>query len=159
MDASTWANFISGGSFVVAVLALMLAWNSQRKAEAAGNAADRSAHAQERMARALELQAIARAKASAEPEVAWQLVHHGGDRYLLENVGTATAFDVMVTAPEGLWFRPPENDVEDLAPRASTTFTAARSLGTHDDTITVAWSDHSGGEHRRTWHRPLPPKG
>jgi hypothetical protein len=169
MESTTWSNAIAAGALAVALVGYAdgrvrtnrnerETREARERADRATAAADRSAHAQERMARALELQSIARAQAAAEPEVAWQLKHHGGDRYLLENVGTATAFDVMVKAPEGLIFRAPSPDIEDLPPRGSTTFMAVRTFGTRDDTITVQWADHSGSEHRQTWQRALPPK-
>jgi len=110
------------------------------------------------MAKALESAQQAAARDAPTPRPAWQLTHHGGDTYLLENVGDATAYDVDVQAPPDLPFRArtplPANE---LAPQQVIQFMAVRTLGTKDDTMTVVWSDVSGSQ-RQEWLRPLPPK-
>lgn len=83
------------------------------------------------------------------------MTHHGGDMYLLTNVGSATAHNVTLSADDSLpLIEPPEG--VDLRPDEGATFGAAPSFGTVDRTVTVHWEDPAGGEH--DWRYPLPPK-
>ena len=85
--------------------------------------------------------------------VRWTLVHHDGDRYMLTNEGDATARDVTISAHESL----PIGDlppVQDVPPHRVLSFLAARTIGTSDSTIMVAWTDDG---QMRTWKYPLPP--
>jgi hypothetical protein len=87
--------------------------------------------------------------------VGWTMRNHGGDTYVLENVGDATAERVTLTADESMIFNPPE--VVDVAPGDAISFMAALSLATRDSTITVKWSE-PGTADMRTWKYPLPPR-
>lgn len=94
---------------------------------------------------------------AAEPEhVRWSLTHHDGDRYKLENIGTATAYDTEVTGHETLIGPDRFTGGPTLLPGEALTFLAALSLATADSTITVRWSDSEGGEPEETWRYPLP---
>lgn len=81
--------------------------------------------------------------------------NHGGDTYVVENVGDALAEKVTVKADESMIFNPPA--VVDLAPGEALSFMAALSLGTRDSTITVEWLQ-PGSADVRTWRYPLPPR-
>lgn len=87
--------------------------------------------------------------------VEWNMTHHEGDSYLLQNTGSATASAVAVSAaPEShMIFREP--DVSDLGPGEALTFIAARSMATSDSTMSVTWME-KGQE--RSWRYPLPPR-
>jgi hypothetical protein len=87
--------------------------------------------------------------------VRWTMRNHGGDTYIVENIGDATAEGVTLTADESMIFNPPE--VVDVAPGEAVTFMAALSLATRDSTITVEWSER-GSDDMRTWKYPLPPR-
>ena len=95
--------------------------------------------------------------ASAPPErVSWSLTHFQGDKYMLENVGTATALDVQLSADETL-LQPGEWPHEDrMRPADSLTFMAAMTFGTRDSTITVTWTTEDGEPD--AWRYPLPPR-
>lgn len=163
MEASTWANVLAGVALVGTVVGFLFnraaAKGAGDEARRATAAAERAAAAQERLAQAAEEDAARHAQAAPEPEVAWRLAHHNGDTYLLENVGTATAYNVLVTVPERVIFRPPPEDpVDKMGPRDSTTFMAVLTMGASDDRVTVSWEASPGAVPRETWSRPLPPK-
>lgn len=89
--------------------------------------------------------------------VAWSLVHHAGDTYLLENIGDATAFDVALSADETLLTQGEWKRADEVKSGEAITFMAVRTLGTRDSTITVQWKA-DGGDDVETWRYPLPPR-
>ena len=95
--------------------------------------------------------------AAAVPErVAWSLTHFQGDTYMLENVGTGVAHDVVVSADETL-LQPGEWPREEtMRPSDNVTFMAVLTFGTRDSTITVTWNNDDGEPD--TWRYPLPPR-
>jgi hypothetical protein len=131
-------------AFVVSLVALGLsglaAWSGHRQAVAAE-----------------EQVAIMRAdQAAAATKPRWLLEHHSGDRYILTNCGTASAYDVVAEGANLIRILNfPDSPV--LAPTDSVTFLASMSLQRSDGRVTVRWSDEPGGE-PKTWTRPLPPK-
>jgi hypothetical protein len=146
------------------------------EAERADAAAERSERAaalsidtMERIAEAIENVgrgrfAVATVGAAAEhPRVRWSLRHFENDAYLLENVGTATAQDVTISAHESLRLyglpqrEPGPVSAPSVGPDAVVNFMASASYGTRDTTITVQWRDNEAGE-MHTWKYPLPPK-
>lgn len=90
------------------------------------------------------------------PSVRWSLVHHQGDAYRLENVGSAEADDVSVAAHRTMILRAPEPQA--LRPGEALTFIAARSMATSDSTITVRWATRGNAE-EQSWRYPLPMRG
>ncbi len=87
--------------------------------------------------------------------VSWSLTYRNGDTYLLTNVGTATAYDVSVSAHKTMLLRPPT--AQNLEPSEALTFVAARSIATSDSTITAQWSEDGVGD-TKIWKYPLPPR-
>lgn len=90
-------------------------------------------------------------------KVIWALTHFQGDKYLLENKGDMSAFDVLLSADEtllqpGEWPRADETKPGDVIQ-----FMAARTMGTRDSTITVRWRNDPEGD-EQTWRYPLPPR-
>lgn len=80
--------------------------------------------------------------------------------YVVQNTGTATAYEVHVNVPGAVSFDPPTGELElpsTLAPRESLTFGAVLAWGS-DDMAVVSWVNTEGSEHRETWRRPLPPE-
>jgi hypothetical protein len=122
----------------------------------AAEAADRSASAMERMAVAMEQRAINDERHAPTASAAWQLEHYQRDAYLLSNAGRGTAYDVRVE-PGDHMFTDNLPDGATIAPGGAARFLAGSSLATRDDTMTVTWSNHPGGE-RLAWTRPLPPR-
>ena len=139
---------------------------AQQTADDAAEAANRPAAASEslaaateRMAKALEREARTAAREGPIPQAAWTLAHNQGDTYLLNNVGTAVAYDVhvdtgdmVVRVPSGTWPR------AEMSPDDAMKVLAVRTMGTKDDTVTVTRASEPGGSERHTWTRPLPPK-
>lgn len=85
----------------------------------------------------------------------WKLEHHQGDRYRLENVGSAVADAVQVAADDTL----PVSHIQggpDLGPGEALTFMAAPTMATTDSTVTVAWM--AGDHEEQVWQYPLPPR-
>jgi len=95
---------------------------------------------------------------SPTPRMAWSLTHFQGDKYMLTNVGDATAYNVQVSAHESVHKHGEWAERDQLRPGEATTFMAVRTMGTTDSTITVEWSDEPGGEERESWRYPLPPR-
>ena len=90
--------------------------------------------------------------------VKWSLRHFSGDKYIVENIGDATAYNVVVSAHESL-LQPGEwPRAEQLGPGEGLDFFAVRTLGTVDATITVTWSPTEDPEDADTWRYPLPPR-
>lgn len=89
--------------------------------------------------------------------VRWKLSHHAGDTYALENIGTATAFGVSVTAHESLMLPNAVQGGPDLRPGEALTFMAVLSFSTSDTTITTHWRDLDDvAVEQQTWRYPLP---
>jgi hypothetical protein len=86
--------------------------------------------------------------------VKWSLRHHGGDTYILENVGGAKALGVTVSGHETLLGPNRVTGGPDLGPGEALTFMAGVVLGTQDTTITVDWTDEAGTPSE--WRYPLP---
>lgn len=90
--------------------------------------------------------------------VKWSLRHFSGDKYILENVGDATAYNVEVSAHESL-LQPEEwPSAEMLGPNENLTFYAVRTLGTSDATISVSWTPTEDPDEPGIWRYPLPPR-
>lgn len=95
----------------------------------------------------------------AQPaRVKWSLKHFGGDKYILENHGDATAHNVQVSAHESLLQVGEWPAAEKVGPNEAMTFMAARTLGTSDSTITVTWTPTEDPDEAATWRYPLPPR-
>lgn len=94
------------------------------------------------------------------PHARWELAHHQGDRYILENVGNATAYDTQVTAHESMRGPVDLQGDRDVPPDGALTFIATRTLGTTDSTITVTWKPcpDTTDDEREIWKYPLPAK-
>lgn len=93
--------------------------------------------------------------AGPAPKVRWSMRNHGGDTYIVENVGDARAERVEVTAHETMMLRAPAPT--DIDPGEAMQFLAVRTLGTQDSTITVQWSQPGDAEVHQ-WRYPLPPR-
>lgn len=97
------------------------------------------------------------AVSSRPASVRWQLRHHSGDTYALENIGDATAYGVSVTGHDSLMGPDHIQGGPVIQPGEALTFMAALVLATADSTITVRWrdaDDDAGAE--QTWRYPLP---
>jgi hypothetical protein len=90
--------------------------------------------------------------------VKWSLRHFSGDKYILENVGDATAYNVEVSAHESLMQPREWPSAERLGPNENLTFMAVRTLGTSDATIAVSWTPTEDPEEPGVWRYPLPPR-
>jgi hypothetical protein len=89
--------------------------------------------------------------------VRWKLSHHAGDTYALENIGTATAFAVSVSAHESLMLANSVQGGPELNPGEALTFMAVLTYDTSDTTITTRWRDSvDATAEQRTWRYPLP---
>lgn len=89
--------------------------------------------------------------------VRWKLSHHGGDAYVLENIGSATAFGVKVSGHESLIGPQNVQGGPDLNPAEALTFIAALVLATSDTTITTRWRESAdAAAEEQTWRYPLP---
>jgi hypothetical protein len=89
--------------------------------------------------------------------VRWQLRHHAGDTYALENIGDATAYAVSVAGHKSLIGPDRVQGGPEVQPGEAITFMATLVLATSDSTITVHWrdiDDESADE--KTWRYPLP---
>lgn len=89
--------------------------------------------------------------------VKWSLKWFDGDRYMLENIGTATAYDVELSAHETMGLVGVEGDPT-LEPDDSVTFYAAVDMETEDTRIRVSWRPAPDAE-PKTWSRALPARG
>jgi hypothetical protein len=87
--------------------------------------------------------------------VRWSLARQTGDTYILENIGTATATAIEVSADESLPLLSVSELPEELKADEALTFMAAPTLATSDMTITVSWVTE-GGATREEWRYPLP---
>lgn len=90
--------------------------------------------------------------------VKWSLRHFSGDKYILENVGDATAYNVEVSAHESLMQPEEWPSAEKLGPNENLTFYAARTFGTSDATIAVSWTPTEDPDDAGLWRYPLPPR-
>jgi hypothetical protein len=89
--------------------------------------------------------------------VRWQLRHHAGDTYALENIGGATAYAVSVTGHESLIGPDHIQGGPEIRPGEAVTFMAVLVLATSDSTITVHWRDIDDEvADEKTWRYPLP---
>jgi hypothetical protein len=96
---------------------------------------------------------------TGQVKVAWSLHHFSGDKYILENRGGATAFNVQLSAHESLMTTRDWPRVQDVHPGEGVTFIALRTMGTSDSTITVQWADSDDEDAaRKVWRYPLPPR-
>lgn len=144
----------------------MLTWRGQKQdRQIAQNTATRA----EAAARLTEgytsrvvvaLEAMAQREASSTGQatpavVRWSLRRQAGDTYILENVGTASAERIQVTADDSLPLLSMSVLPERLGPDEALSFMAAPSLGTSDFTITVEWVT-AGDDVPRQWRYPLP---
>lgn len=87
------------------------------------------------------------------PKVKWSMSRVGGERYLVENKGDATARDVHVEGHESLGGLLDVQGGPHLAPGEALTFIAAPSMATTDMTITVSWTNPDGT--LGNWKYPL----
>jgi hypothetical protein len=166
-----WELSVSIVSVVIAGLALLEAIQSRRKAERsarsadaaavkAAEAAERSASAAERSADALQRSAaISEADARRSEEVTWSLKHFQGDTYILKNESRTPAHSVLITTGDLMAVRG-ELEHELIDGEGYTQFTAARVMGTTDDSVTVTWLSSPAGTDpdakRQVWRHPLP---
>lgn len=91
--------------------------------------------------------------ATVAARVKWSMRHHGGDTYIVENVGDVVAHGVELSSDPTLGMVGVTGG-PDVAPGEAMTFLAALTFDTRDSTITVAWDNPDGtsGE----WRYPLP---
>lgn len=151
----TWTIIGNIATTVGVVASIILGVRAERAAARRSEAA--AALSDENARRAIDaLERIAVSGADKVPErVEWAMTAHGGDTYLLENVGTARASKVSVfpVPDSNMVFRSPE--VTDLGPGEALTFIAARTLATSNSTMTVTWNEEG---HEPRWKYPLPPR-
>lgn len=100
---------------------------------------------------------VATGASGSPPRVRWALKHHGGDTYVLENIGDVEAKNVIISAHETLRLINLPDKPQDLRPGEAIDFMAAVSLGTKDMTIKVQWQDAATAEFL-DWKYPLPPR-
>lgn len=107
---------------------------------------------------ASQLEDIAQAlKGQSNPKIGvrWSLDWVGGDTYQIENVGDEPVESVSIQSHETLpLLQVPEMPISQMCPTDSVTFMAARTLGTTDATITIAYRNLDGEE--KSWSRALP---
>jgi hypothetical protein len=149
MDWQPVGIVVSGALSVAAITAAVL---GQRRADGlaqdAAASARRSADAADRAALALEHLASDRG-----PQ--WKLEHLQGGAYTLTNVGPATARRVHINTGD-LRVVDGQLDFEQIGSGSAVKFIAVRTLGSHEDTVTVEWSPDGEPNQRKTWSRPLP---
>lgn len=129
--------------------------NTALRAEAAARLSDENST---RVVIALEAMAQQSGPSSGSlpaSRVRWSLSRQSGDTYILENVGTATATEIDVSADESLPLLSVSELPDRLAADEALTFMAAPSLATSDMTITVSWLTE-GDSSRQEWRYPLP---
>lgn len=96
-----------------------------------------------------------RGQTNSKTGVRWSLDWVGGDTYQIENIGDETAESVSIRSHETLpLLQLPEMPISQMDPTESATFMAARTLGTTDATITIAYRNLDGEE--KSWSRALP---
>lgn len=167
MHASEWialsALLVASASAVGSVIGYHRnrrdARDAEVKAERATAAAERAANALERSAQAAEASYQRALLQRHAKGVAWQLRWAEGDSYLLENVGTASAYDVTVTPiDDEMGFEGPSPGLGvDVRPREDIRFLAATTFDVLDDRLLVEWLDHPEADDRHSWRRSLPP--
>lgn len=98
---------------------------------------------------------------STEPPTAsvkWSLKWFHGDRYILENMGEATAFEVALSAHESMIGPDRVEGGPGLEPDGALTFFAVQAMQTADSRIRVTWRPSPDAEPEE-WSRPLPRRG
>jgi hypothetical protein len=89
--------------------------------------------------------------------VKWSLKHFSGDKYMLENIGEATAYNVKLSAHESMYSLDVP-DAPEVPPGEGVQFFALKSMATSDSTITVTWTPTEDSDEAATWRYPLPPR-
>jgi len=138
-----------------------LSHNSASRAEAAARLTEGYTA---RVVEALETIAAAgtfTAPTAAPERVRWSMNNRTGSTYILENIGSATAWSVKVTGHKTLLGPDMLQDKDDIASGEAVTFRAAQTMATSDTTITVTWSTDPDDPANTTsvWQYPLPPGG
>ncbi|MET9225617.1 hypothetical protein [Lentzea sp. NPDC003310] len=130
---------ISCLGFVVACLAAWYGRGQKRAAENSAKEAKRSADAAVALA---EVEAARRAEEMAESErgrVRFLLDHEGGQRYLLRNVGTDTAYGVQVDS-DGMGVQDEITEFAEFEAQTEHRYFLVRTLGTAANArVTVSW--------------------
>jgi hypothetical protein len=136
-------------SFVISVLAFLVAgaalWYSHRQAVAA----ERSADADQRSITLAEAEA-------AKYAPPWDLRWEAGDTYLLTNGSDEPTLEVKLDLGDIPVARG-ELEHTRIGPGSAVKFLAGRTMGTTNDTVTVTWRRFPDGP-ILDWQHPLPAK-
>jgi hypothetical protein len=166
---------ISGGAFLVAILAVVFSGISLGYSRGQRDAAIRQATAAEAqtvymgrqvevMERELELaRETARTSEGFEPATPartrvppWTLAHYRGDTYTLTNGSDEMVHDVEVSMPEHTILRGPYR-WESIDPHAGENFLLAFSMASSSRKVTVTWRWTPDGD-IQSWSSTVPPK-
>lgn len=130
---------ISCFGLLVACLAAWYGRGQKRAAEKSADEAKRSADAAVALA---EVEAARRAEEVAESErgrVRFVLEHEGGQRYLLQNVGTDSAYGVQVDT-DGMGFQDEVTEFEEFEAQTEHRYMLARTMETAGNAqVIVTW--------------------
>ena len=158
LTASDYSSWVQTGLLLLSLIATVwISSTNLRKADAAERRAQADS---EVFADALEgisqsIKGIALASVAPPAGVRWALTWEARSVYRIENIGDESAYNVRVVAHEtlptsGLDAEP----IDVVQPGEGPQFSAIRTFGTQDATITILWVDSEGVEHK--WARTLP---
>lgn len=154
-DYSSWAQTVL--LLLTLIATVWISFTNLRKADAAERRAQADS---EVFADALDgitqsIKGIALSAASPQVGVRWALTWEARSVYRIENVGDESAYNVRVISHETLPTSGLDDEpIEVVQPGEGPQFSAIRTFGTQDATITILWVDGEGVEHR--WARTLP---
>lgn len=157
--AAEWAAIL-----VTAAIALWAGWIARQTRDETRRQANESAHAnilaQEandlaRQSNGIARKALALAEEAAVTAVTWQIHNDRGHQYLLTNVGTGTAYNVVLDYAGVLDVN---SETDEVKPQGQVRFMAFATSGGTDQTITVTYSDSPEGE-RLNWAARKPGRG
>lgn len=145
-DVATWIAALGG--LVTGVFALVISRSARNETK---RQADEMAEANR-----ISREALTHAQEANRPTVSWAVKHNTGSTYIVQNVGSATAWDVKVRH-EGLVESYSDPTADRLTPGEAIEFMATVHVQTRDNTVYVDWRAEADGE-PHTWRHPLPTK-
>jgi hypothetical protein len=89
------------------------------------------------------------------PTVRWRMNHTRGDTYQVENIGSAIAHGVEISAFDDLHVVDAPEEPEEVPPGEALTFMALVTMGTQDRRVRVTWNEGDSKD-QNLWKYPLP---
>jgi hypothetical protein len=158
LTASDYSSWAQTALLLMSLIATVwISFTNLRKADAAERRAqaDSEVFADALDGIAQSIKGIALSAAAPNAGVRWALTWEGRSIFRIENIGDESAYNVRVVSHESLPIRGlDEETIEVVQPGEGPQFTAIRTFGTQDATITILWADDAGAEHK--WARTLP---